>query len=337
LKNILVAFITAALFASCSGQQSPTTAAQPAYGQGAAPNYAQATATPDGKVWVDCEPIDSGFGKKSWHASVYYEKKIWLLGGKKSDGTLSNEAWLSPDGEMWARLNTRGGFEPFWKGTASLFNNEIIMTGGQNNAGEAVNSVVAIEGVTVAARVTQGVFTPRFGHCAAVFRDRIWVIGGTDGKAFFNDIYSSADAAKWEKQETGAKIFAPRAFFGLVALKDRLYLYGGQSGQGLQNDVWESKDGVEWEALTQTAAFSPRKGFADFNYKERLWLAGGETEEGPASDVWWSVNGAFWVSATVKAGFPPKSGFSAAVAENEVFILGGEDSAGPGGDVWKTK
>lgn len=338
MRIIITVLASVALFAACSGQQTPTavTTTQ-GYGTTSSQSYAQATATPDGKNWKNCEPIDSGFGARAWHTCLGYDSKIVVIGGRAQDNKAVSEIWLSPDGEVWGKPQVTGSVEPFEKAAGTVLAGELLVTGGLNARGEAVNTVRSIKGVTVSVKETSGIFTPRSLHAMVTFNEKAWVLGGDSGKGLLNDVYSSADGAKWEKKETKEKIFTPRNSFGAAGLRDMIYVFGGQGKDGLLNDVWASKDGVDWEIVTASAAFTPRKGFAAYAYKDRLWLVGGETAGGPSSEVWWSVNGIHWVSATAKPGFTPRSGLGAAIVGENVFITGGADSTGITGDVWSTK
>jgi hypothetical protein len=73
---------------------------------------------------------------------------------------------------------------------------------------------------------------PRLAAGAVVFKDRLWILGGTeeyyfgDDKSLKNDVWSSADGKEW-KRETAAAPWSPRAYLAAVVHDGKMWVLGG--------------------------------------------------------------------------------------------------------------
>lgn len=92
----------------------------------------------------------------------------------------------------------------------------------------------------------------------AVFRDRMWIIGGDcNQKHYQNDIWSSTDGEHWTHVNRGKDVpWAPRALHYTVTHDNKLWVIGGQTMPGFgggeeafYQDLWTSTDGVEWKQI----------------------------------------------------------------------------------------
>src|SRR5690606_11720435 len=59
----------------------------------------------------------------------------------------------------------------------------------------------------------------RYAVGSAVFKGRMWVLGGFRSGKVFNDVWSSQDGVTW-KQEVENAPWSPRQLFGNVVVKD---------------------------------------------------------------------------------------------------------------------
>ena len=93
---------------------------------------------------------------------------------------------------------------------------------------------------------------PRIAAGAVVFKDRMWILGGTenyyfgDKKSLKNDVWSSADGKEW-KQETANAGWSPRAYHQAVVHAGKIWVLGGGNyvpEYQAMNDVWCSEDGI---------------------------------------------------------------------------------------------
>ncbi len=196
-------------------------------------------------------------------------------------------------------------------------------------------------------------FSPRRGHATVSFDNRLWVIGGTDGATFFNDVWSSADGASWtpELAHTGASStthFGGRTNHACAVFNGRIWMTGGyiDTGSGLDvtDDVWSSADGVTWRLESAAAEYWARGDHTMFVFDNKLFMVAGLTydtdgRETLLNDVWTSSDGAHWAETALTSAYFPRRLAAAGVIGGRMFIWGGygtdaAGAAGPLGDIW---
>ena len=116
----------------------------------------------DGNSWVNAAPeytaSDDKWSPRSDHTSVVHDGSIWVLGGYDSSGR-KNDIWRSRRNYIEYNDGTGGGFD---------------------------------DGYTWSQVTSSAEWSPRHNHTSVVFRDRLWVIGGSssaDGTA--QDVWAS--------------------------------------------------------------------------------------------------------------------------------------------------
>ncbi len=95
-------------------------------------------------------------------------------------------------------------------------------------------------------------FDPRASHCAAYFKNKFYVIGGTgfDGvsESTLADVWTSTDGKLWSLV-TDTASFGARNRHKCVVHDGKLWVAGGRDGSGVNyNDVWFTSDGTNWES-----------------------------------------------------------------------------------------
>ncbi|HUO58280.1 MAG TPA: protease pro-enzyme activation domain-containing protein [bacterium] len=166
----------------------------------------------------------------------------------------------------------------------------------------------------------------------AVFKGKIFVIGGQISGGTQSDIWYSSDAVNWTKSTTPAA-FGRRADFGLVVYNNKLWLIGGASTltpNDAKNDVWSSDDGVVWKQVTSSAAFSPRYRLGALVFNGAMYVLGGDAaftyppacnSNAAFNDVWTSTDGATWTPVTANAAFPAGAGLDSVVCGNAMWVM----------------
>ncbi len=169
---------------------------------------------------------------------------------------------------------------------------------------------------------TSASWTPRAGHAAVNFRNKLWVIGGlAQGVAPINDIWTSSDGRNWTLEANAVPWLDGRGRGRIVVFRDNLWVVGNYEGS---NDVWKSPDGVNWTQVTPTAPWGKRLGAGITVFDEKLWVLGGEdtTSAADFNDVWNSSDGIQWTQVVEQSAWVP--GYvNTIVFQNRLWVIGG--------------
>jgi hypothetical protein len=165
-----------------------------------------------------------------------------------------------------------------------------------------------------------------------VFKDRMWILGGTEN--FYdhsdamvkNDVWASADGRKWE-QVTANAGWSKRAHAQTVVFDSKIWVMGGglwHPQHVAVNDIWCSGDGANWTQVTAAAPWKPRLWFSAVVYRGRMWVLGGWSKEnGNFGDVWYSKNGKDWTELKSDVIWKKRHEHSAYVFKDRLWVAGG--------------
>jgi leucine-zipper-like transcriptional regulator 1 len=167
-------------------------------------------------------------------------------------------------------------------------------------------------------------FQGRSGHSTVVFREKLWLIGGFDGRNVNNEIYYTKDGIRWTGTKRGRR-FRGRALFAALVFKEKLWIIGGlyfDREKNIQdlNDIWNSSDGINWRRVTRSAPFSPRGGHSAFVFRGKIWILGGI---GDSPDIWNSADGIHWKQVAEMAPYGSRGGQSVVFFQNRLWLIGG--------------
>ncbi|MDP6778374.1 MAG: galactose oxidase [Candidatus Latescibacteria bacterium] len=171
------------------------------------------------------------------------------------------------------------------------------------------------------------------------FNDRIWLLGGFDGRRTFADIWSTDDGRHWDRIATDAP-WGARGAFGCTVFRDRIWVIGGVNleGEAHYGDVWSSVDGVEWEQVTNAPGWQPRAMHPALVFDAGLWILGGGTYHDRGlnhSDVWRSSDGVEWECVPCDAAWKARRFHTSMVHGGRMWVLGGAaDGSVNLNDVW---
>jgi len=180
--------------------------------------------------------------------------RMWVISKIRGTGP-GNEVWSSHNGARWTKEAVT---TPFSKrqlfSDVVAFKDKLWVIGG-GGAGyhpfRAYNDVwSSADGKSWTKVTDQTPFPVRIWNSSAVYKNRIWFMGGFRAEPTwnnFNDVWYSADGAEWSQLLT-EHIWAPRHEFSLYVFADKLWLVGG-NGWPLRNDVWS----LEIKGLTFTS------------------------------------------------------------------------------------
>ncbi|GEM_PF-2193292 len=233
-----------------------------------------------------------------------------------------------PNSVTWNNLGQNFNYSGRHFQSSTVMNNRLWVIGGLASGKVMSDVLYSTDGLNWNQASVNTPFGPRWGQASLVFNagqgDELWVIGGTDGKSFLNDVWQSMDGVTWS-QVTAKAPFAGRVRMSAAVFNHKLWVIAGKNQTGFLNDIWSSPDGKNWTQVTPTQTFPPRYSATLTVYHHGLWLIGGQASTGALNDVWFSADGVNWSNKTTQPGFPARSSHSAEVYQGLLWVFGGHD------------
>lgn len=270
---------------------------------------------------------------------LVYRDQMWIFGGWfDSYSPPPRDVWNSPDGKMWRRVTGEAPWRYSDLPMTAVFRDRMWLFGGWTNGrieGHGATSEVwsSADGKDWTLETSQPGWSPRLAAGTAVFRDRLWVLGGTENYYFGdashlkNDVWSTADGKTW-KQATAAAPWSPRAYLQAAAFDGKLWVIAGGNyvpDYEARHDVWSSTDGENWECVTEQAPFPPRLWHSVAVYRDHLWVLGGWSNQPSRNwgDVWYSRNGKDWRELKSNIVWKERHEHSVFVHRDKLWVVGG--------------
>ncbi|MBS0261350.1 MAG: galactose oxidase [Planctomycetes bacterium] len=281
----------------------------------------------------------AGWQPRDSQGEVVFQNQLWILGGWfDSFAAPPRDVWSSPDGTTWKRVTESAPWKHSDLPMSVVFQDRMWLIGGWYNGrlpGHSASSEVwsSTDGAHWEQSTAAAGFTPRIAAGAVVFKDRLWILGGTenyyfgDEKSLKNDVWSSANGKDW-KLETADAGWSPRAYHQAVVHDGKIWVLGGGNyvpQYHAVNDVWSSADGVHWNRETEHAGWDPRLWFSAVAYRDRLWVLGG-WQNNPSKnfgDVWHSRDGKTWRPLKSETCWKARHEHSAYVFQDKLWVAGG--------------
>jgi hypothetical protein len=167
----------------------------------------------------------------------------------------------------------------------------------------------------------------RIFYGAVVFNNKIWLLGGFDGKSYYNDVWNSSDAVHWTRV-ADKSAWSPRNVGAAVVFKNRIWVIGGGLIDGTPTDdsagteVWSSADGINWTLATNRIA--KQWGSSPVVFDGKLWLVGANRDGSFLRAVLVTEDGVVWKEET--ASWSPRGGATTWVFDNKLYMTGGKFS-----------
>lgn len=253
---------------------------------------------------------------------------------------LNQGGWLSTDGQNWTKTNLPES------GLNSAYQKYVQLGG-------AIYALGAISGNYLDFRLSTKILRTRDGQSwetlaeksnlparifygAAVFKDKIWMIGGYDGKRYYNDVWNSTDGVNWARA-AGKTAWTPRIAGSVVIFQDKIWLFGGGVIDGEKSDnpnsgkeVWTSADGINWTPAEINAPRPP--GGTPIVFDGKLWMIGANRNNGDfGSAVFMSGDGVNW--REYSAPWSPRGGTAVWTFGDRLFMTGGKYSCRENGEI----
>jgi hypothetical protein len=231
------------------------------------------------------------WGERNGMAYVFFDNKLWMLGGMRSWDDFKNDVWYSSDGKNWKIATANAPWAPRRNHSVLIHDNKMWLLGGAASSGQAnqlpsrfFNDVwSSTDGVNWTQVTASASWPSRDNQTAVVFKNRLWILGGVGRR----DVWSSTDGKTWTQASATAQ-WSERLNNGGLVFDGRMWVFGGR---GL-NDVWYSSDGKRWQLAFAQAPWSTRTAFHSVVFDNKLWIYGGKTGRADSwtGDVWIMIN-----------------------------------------------
>lgn len=143
----------------------------------------------DGITWTEASSL-APFPGRSLHTSEVYDNKMWVIGGRDHI-SFQNDVWYTTDGNTWIEATPSANFSNRIQHGSVQFDNKLWVFCGFNADG-AVNlerdAWYSEDGINWIEANSSTPFSGRYSFTTTVFDEKIWLIGGYDGR-FKNDIW----------------------------------------------------------------------------------------------------------------------------------------------------
>lgn len=290
-------------------------------------------------AWSPTTSLPNGRGNG---AVVAYNGYIYLIGGYETP-TATNTvlfAKLNSDGTVgqWSYsptlLVTNRGEQP------AVANNGYLYTlGGYNNSG----ALASVEYAPLSPAGTVGPWTtsisfltPRYGHTTVVYNGYLYVIGGWNGSAYFNDVQFAAISAGGTVGSWTVTTSFPtaRTSHTSIAYNGYLYVIGGV-GSAYLNDVQYApinSDGTVGPWTTTTSFLTERASHTSVVYNGYLYVIGG-VGASAYNDVQYAAinaNGTVGSWAATTSLPTTRYGHTSVVYNGYLYVIGGIGAGNPG-------
>jgi hypothetical protein len=198
----------------------------------------------DGVEWI-LESESAGWCPRVGHAYAIFKDRMYVIGGTEdfyedNDETLKNDVWSSTDGKEWRLDTENAGWSKRRDPKVVVFDDKLWIMGGGHWNPENIprNDVWCSEDGVNWTQVTDAApWRPRMWFSLAVYRDRMWVLGGwsrADGN--YNDVWCSKDGANWTEMRFDT-IWTNRHAHSSPVLQDRLWVLAGHA-EPVNSEVW---------------------------------------------------------------------------------------------------
>ena len=212
----------------------------------------QVWSSADGVKWEQVT-ASAGWSPRLAAGLVEHRGRMWMLGGTENyyfgdDTSLKNDVWSSVDGKAWKQETAKAPWSPRAYHQVVVLNDKLYTLGGGNYAPSyhAKNDVwSSSDGVNWACETETAPWEPRLWFSAAVYRGRMWVLGGwSKAKDNFGDVWHSADGKNWQRLETKT-CWKARHEHSVFVFQDKLWIAGGHA-RPLSNEVWSLSLPKDW-------------------------------------------------------------------------------------------
>jgi len=263
-----------------------------------------------------------------------YNHPVFVMNGQMF--ALHNGGWISSDGKNWTKtdlpeIGLNSAYQKYVQFKGSVY---ALGTMQGNYLNMKLSSKISRtrDFKTWETLAEKSNLPERVFYGAVVFKDKIWLIGGFDGKNYYNDVWNSADGVNWNRA-VEKTAWSPRGVSAITVFNNRIFLIGGGVMDGdrsinpnSNNEIWSSEDGSNWTLVTsRIAKNSVHVGsYSTAVFDGKLWMAGVNRNGEFQSGVLFSEDGVSWKE--MNAPWSPRGAVAVWVFGNKLFLTGGKSS-----------
>jgi hypothetical protein len=226
--------------------------------------------------------------------------------------------WYSLNGKDWTKSSLINSINNLAFLDYVIFNNTVLGLGHfegnieQFKLTTEIYQTVDMKNWTVLSKESN--LPKRIFYHPFVFKNKIWIIGGSDGNDSFADVWNSEDGVNWVKRADHMP-FGKRDGSQFVIHRNRVFM--------INNDVWSSEDGLNWIQETKELVKGETiYGSAAVVFDGQIWLLGCNRHGKFKSEVLVSDDGKEWTAQ--RAPWSPRGGIAACVFNEKIFMTGGK-------------
>jgi len=185
---------------------------------------------------------------------VAMNDRLWLMGGIQkyyfgTDDDLKNDVWSSKDGVHWEQMTEHAPWSPrAYISPVALHGKLYVFGGGNYLPNYQVKNDVwsSSDGVNWTRETEQAPWSPRIWFTSAVYRNRMWIVGGWSNNPSRNwpDVWHSADGKAWTELQA-ANGWKERHEHSTYVFQDKLWVVAGHA-QPLNSEVWSLELPPDW-------------------------------------------------------------------------------------------
>ena len=312
------------------------------------------TGDPDPSTWheiiADTDDSPAHWEGRSTHASLVFQNKMWLIGGRTASEAHIAEVWSSTDGYNWTEVNPSAAFGARKEFVSMVHDGKMWVLGGEIEGYVLANDVwyssdganwhEATEAASWHARDYFGGVSFASG---ATGSDEMWVLGHYTGDPRgipgVEDHHYSTDGSTWSSVSVSG--LPPSSFFPAITFNNAILIVGGyfytNSAWSNSNTIYSSTDGVNWTELSVSGSiWDARRVHTTLVYDDKLWVLAGDSGYN-RDDYWYSSDGTQWHEATASGSkWEARSVHTSVNYAGRMWMLGGYGSTGDKqlNDVW---
>lgn len=233
---------------------------------------------------------NSDYTRRYAPSLTVFDDQLWLIGGLDHESNLFADINKSPDAESWISVISTAPFGGTALHHCFVHDNKMILVTGYQAGAVSHNTVWSTTDGTNWTEENSTAFPYRYGSSFVKFQNEYYIVGGTNGTGYFNEIYKSTDGVTWSSVSTSGSLFSGLAFHTTTVHNGKVWLVGGEGSGAPAPELWYSSDMIHWtEYIDLPSGAQAMKLHSAMDYNGKIWLFGGEYFD--ASENAWKLQG----------------------------------------------